>query len=186
MTMTTINNVGMNGVNNVSFQGVDLAKKADNKPSDDKKMKTSTKLMIGATALAAAVVGGLAIKKGLNAKNIRKASDESLKLINDAFSEGKVVNCGKEVTYESIAEYTSEMKNLDSNATKAYLNRLDENGIKRWFGTRPEALKDVKDGVFVALLDHNNNFVSTKAFIGDGLNPDLAELFVDKFNVVLK
>lgn len=61
--MTTINNVGMNGANNVNFQGADSAKKTDNKPSDDKKMKTSTKLMIGATALAAAVAAGLAIKK---------------------------------------------------------------------------------------------------------------------------
>ena len=58
--MTTINNVGMNGVNEVNFKGND--KKgvvADNKPSTDKKMKTSTKLMIGATALAAVVVGGI-------------------------------------------------------------------------------------------------------------------------------
>ena len=187
--MASVN--GVNVLNSVNFRAGEINDKTsspvnDNKPSNDKKMKTATKLMIGATALATAVIAGIAIKKSLNVKNIKKASEESLKLINDAFKEGNVVNCGKEVKYESIAEYASEMKNLDSRANKAYLNRLDENGIKKWFGTRPEPLKDVNDGVFVALLDKDNNLVSTKAFIGDGLNTDLAELFGNNFNVVLK
>ena len=79
--MTTINNnVGMNGINNVNFEGADSAKKADNKPSDDKKMKTATKLMIGASALAAAVIGGVLLHKGSVAK---KAAKEAEKLAKD-------------------------------------------------------------------------------------------------------
>jgi len=51
-------------VKSLSFLGK-KENNADNKSSDDKRMKTSTKMMIGASALAIIVVGGILVSKSL-------------------------------------------------------------------------------------------------------------------------
>lgn len=71
MSELSINN-GLSVKNDVSFQGK-KEKVADNKSSNDEGMKTSTKLMLGATALAAAVAGVIKLK---NANTAKKAFQE--------------------------------------------------------------------------------------------------------------
>ena len=123
--MTTINNVGMNGVNNVNFQGTDSAKKTDNKPSDDKKMKTATKLMIGATALAAAVVGGVIFHKVNVAK---KAAQEAEKLAKDLnFERGRMSRLFKDnVKEEELASKLEEIDKLSPAEQKQAYEVLDK------------------------------------------------------------
>ena len=78
--MTTINNnVGMG--NSVNFKHNDKKEVvSDNKQSTDKKKKTNTMLMIGATALAAAMIGTTIISKG-RAHIQQKRADEFAKSI---------------------------------------------------------------------------------------------------------
>lgn len=75
MSNLSINNVQNTGINGVNFCGKSKEYDADNKVSKDEGMKTSTKLMIGATALATAVIGGLALK---NIKATKKAFQEGV------------------------------------------------------------------------------------------------------------
>lgn len=75
--MTTLNTVGFKQ-NSVSFRAGDKKNVvADNHPSDDDKMKKSTKYMVGAAALATAIVGGLAVKKGFDVRAANKAFKEA-------------------------------------------------------------------------------------------------------------
>ncbi len=76
--MTEINKVNF-GTNNINPQEKKEVK-ADNKPSTDEGLKKSTKLMIGATALAAVTIGGVILHKGNVAK---KAAKEAEKLAKD-------------------------------------------------------------------------------------------------------
>ena len=76
--MASVN--GVNVLNSVNFKAGGVNDKIsspanDNKPSNDKKMKTTTKLMIGAGALAAAVIGGIMFH---NAKVGKKVSEKVL------------------------------------------------------------------------------------------------------------
>lgn len=77
-------NKGVNVNSDVSFQGK-KEKVSDNKPSNDEGMKTSTKLMLGATALATAVVGGmLLLKKPIMSKTqLTKYAKENSQKIED-------------------------------------------------------------------------------------------------------
>lgn len=75
--MTGINVSGLNGVNvnnNVSFQGKKTTN--PNTTSSNNKTKLAAKCMLGAGALAAIVIGGLAIKHRFDAKAAEKALKE--------------------------------------------------------------------------------------------------------------
>ena len=105
--MFTINNVGMNGIHNVDFQGIYSTKKLNDKQSDDKTMKASTKLMIGATALAAIVVGGFFLHKGIKASKMAKQLTNDLKFQRNRMQ--RLFNS----TNTSEAELTAKLKEID-------------------------------------------------------------------------
>ena len=72
--MTEINKINFS-VNNVNSQEKKEVK-ADNKPSTDEGLKKSTKLMIGATALAAVTIGGVILHKGNAARKAAKLAKD--------------------------------------------------------------------------------------------------------------
>lgn len=78
----------------------------DNKPSDDKKMKKSTKLMIGASALAAVVLAGVMIRKGCAAKNT--ASEAMNEVANGAENLASKVEALKNSVSGLLAAHASE------------------------------------------------------------------------------
>ena len=70
-----------NSTNQVQAINTNSAAAKDNKYSNDEVMKKNTKLMIGASALAAAVIGGVLLHKGIS---MRKAAKEAEKLAKNA------------------------------------------------------------------------------------------------------
>lgn len=76
--MTSLNSVGLKS-DSINFQAGNKnnIKAADNKPSNDSKMRASTVAMLGLTAVGLAILGGLGVKKGLDIKAANKAMKEA-------------------------------------------------------------------------------------------------------------
>ena len=76
--MTSLNSVGLKS-DSINFQAGNKnnRKAADNKPSNDSKMRASTVAMLGLTAVGLAILGGLGVKKGLDIKAANKAMKEA-------------------------------------------------------------------------------------------------------------
>lgn len=105
--MTVINN-NVDVANSVNFKSNNKKEvDSDKNSKTDKKMKTSTKLMIGATALAAVVVGGLAIKKGFDAKKAEKVIKEGENKLNP-----ENLNEVTETVAETVVDAKSEAVKL--------------------------------------------------------------------------
>lgn len=169
--MTTINNVGINDVSNVNFQGTDSAKKTDNKPSDDKKMKTSTKLMIGATALATAVIAGLAIKKGLNTQKANTSlkkfceafgiKDLDAKTFKECRTHFKEVSGYKELTYKEINRKALSIQEKGDLPEDATFNIIRGKELRDLF-SKLTGRKDAKlpdNAMYLSITGNNNKNV---------------------------
>ncbi len=119
---------------------------ADNKPSNNEKIKTATKLMIGATALAAVVVGGVLLHKGNVARKAAKEADEELKKIeeNASIERSIVINTFKgKASEEEITAKLAEIDKLPPNERIVAYKRLSSVAFKDI-----EALKFARKGDF--------------------------------------
>ncbi len=175
---------------NVNFRATEQVqpKKAETNAqskNESKGMSNAMKAGIGLAALSVAVIGGLAAKKHIDAKNFPK---NFIKNFEKTY--GEVENVGKEVTYERIAEYVVEMDKKYSEATKSLIIRLNEKGLKTLpeFKDKkiPESLLGAKDGVSVIILDSENRYINAKSFIGETLDNDIKGIFGDGTSAVLE
>ena len=119
---------------------------ADNKPSNNEKIKTATKLMIGATALAAVVLGGVLLHKGNVARKAAKEAAEELKKIeeNASIERSIVINTFKgKASEEEIAVKLAEIDKLPLNERIIAYKRLSSVAFKDI-----EALKFARKGDF--------------------------------------
>ena len=111
-----------NSANLVQTVNTNSAAAKDNKYSNDEVMKKNTKLMIGASALAAAVIGGVLLHKGIS---MRKAAKEAEKLAKDLkFEQERMPRLFNGVaTEEEIATKLEEIGKLSpAEQKKAYEN----------------------------------------------------------------
>lgn len=111
-----------NSTNQVQAINTNSAAAKDNKYSNDEVMKKNTKLMIGASALAAAVIGGVLLHKGIS---MRKAAKEAEKLAKDLkFEQERMPRLFNGVaTEEEIATKLEEIGKLSpAEQKKAYEN----------------------------------------------------------------
>lgn len=166
------NNVGVNTAE-VNFKGKPKESTNDS-PKTSHKMSTGMKVGLGATALAAIVVGGLLFKQGN-------------KFIKNAL--GEIEDLGKKVEEEKVFEYAKNMvKGFTHEERKVMVSRLDENGLQELFSDGAKDIKSFlgkKDGVLVSILDKDSNPVGKKTFIADTLSEDLIKLFGDESHVQL-
>ena len=185
--MTTIS-PNYTGVNFRATEQVQPKKAAEtnaqSKP-ESKGMSNAMKAGIGLAALSVAVIGGLAAKKHIEAKNVQK---NFVKLFEKHY--GKVANVGKEVTYEQVVTYIKEMQKKYPEAEKAFVMRLNEKGLKTVPFIKdkkiPESLLGAKDGVSVIILDSENRYINAKSFIGETLDNDIKGIFGDGTSAVLE
>lgn len=85
--------------NNVNASNQVQPQKSEPKESSNKSMSTTTKVLIGAGALAAVAIAGIAIKKSLGSKNITKDLHSELKKLIDTgkLEMEQVTNRGKSI-----------------------------------------------------------------------------------------
>lgn len=123
LSINNVQNAGVNGVNEIKFKGKSKEYNADNKESNNEGMKTSTKLMIGATALASVVALSIAGRKGKLGENIQKFLGGIKKTVKDA---EKTVKKEAPVTTSSTAEAMGEAENKIKKLTEDELKNLLE------------------------------------------------------------
>ena len=184
--MTTIspNYAGVNFRATEQVQPKKAETNAQSKP-ESKGMSNAMKAGIGLAALSVAVIGGLAAKKHIDAKNFPK---NFVNIFEKHY--GKVENVGKEVTYEQVVTYIKEMQKKYPEAEKAFVMRLNEKGLKTVPFIKdkkiPESLLGAKDGVSVIILDSENRYINAKSFIGETLDNDIKGIFGDGTSAVLE
>ena len=157
---------------------------AQSKP-ESKGMSNAMKAGIGLAALSVAVIGGLAAKKHIDAKNYPK---NFVKLFEKHY--GKVEKVGEEVTFENVVKYISEMSKKCSEAEKAIAMRLNEEGLKTLplFKDKkiPESLLGAKDGVCIIFKTSDGRLIKGKSFIGETLDNDFKGIFKDGTVAIIK
>lgn len=120
----SVNNVNAQPMSNAQAQNVN-----DNKPSDDKKMKKSTQLMIGASALAVAIFAGVMLHKGSAAKkaaeNAAKEAEKLKKEISNRRSSMEV-QLSDYASEEELAARFAEIDKLPQPEQLAAYDRLNQ------------------------------------------------------------
>lgn len=137
-------NSGVNS-NNISFQA-DKNKKdvKDNKPSKDEGMRKSTKLMIGASALALAVIGGVILHKGNAAK---KTAKEAEKLANHLKQERErmpmlFANTVKEAELTAKLEEIDKLSPAEQNVAYQQLRKMNVNILELNYASASKKVGD--------------------------------------------
>ena len=171
-------NNGVNGVVSKPVNNTSPQKPAEN---SDKKMSTGMKVGLGAAAVAVSVIAGLAIKNKAAAKKLAKNFIPDFEKVH-----GKIKDMGKEVSYENVTEYALNIREQFPNADKAYLHRLDKDGLKYLYKDVPKDLLGKKDGVLIAIFDEDNKLLASQPFSADSISSDLLDLFGGKSQVILK
>lgn len=127
LSIKNVQNAGVNGTNEVSFKGKSVS--ADNKPSKDEGMKKSTKLMIGATALAVTIAGGLLTRHIISANSLKKIAKEAEE--GKRWIEGMLKSNAKDENYTRF---------FDPEITKSYIEEADKLAPKE----RLEKLNEIR------------------------------------------
>ncbi len=184
--MTTIspNYAGVNFRATEQVQPKKAAETNAQSKTESKGMSNAMKAGIGLAALSVAVIGGLAAKKHIDAKNFPKNFIKNFEKIY-----GKVENVGKEVTYEQVVTYIKEMQKKYPEAEKAFVMRLNEKGLKTVPFIKdkkiPESLLGANDGVCVMFKLPENRIIKGQSFIGETLDNDFKGIFGDRTSVLL-
>lgn len=183
--INAINPVGFN--RSVQFKGVE--QQPTEQPQSEKKgISKTTKTMLGLGALAAITVGGLLAKKHIDLKAVEKFQKDFIPNFEREF--GKIEQVEK-CTFKDMLVSVKEMlankgiKNMQQwqdSGYKCIVVRLDKNGLQEYYKGKklPENLLGKKDGVLVGIIDKDNKFLSSKAFVANELDVSLKE---DIFNV---
>ena len=168
--MPSVNNVNSNSNNTINSKSVQKQDVHDNKPSKDEGIKKSAKLMLGATALAAAVVGGVVMHKSSVSKKAAKKLAEDLehervciprlfegKVKEEEFAT-KIEEIGKLPPAEQLEAY-KQMHRIDRNIRdlKLYQNlaqkhriNIDEIELRRGMkGVPKDVQKEMADGNWI-------------------------------------
>ena len=148
------------------------------KTDESKGMSNAMKAGIGLAALSVAVIGGLAAKKHIDVKKL----NEFVTMFKA--NQGEFKNIGKEVTYESIAEYAARMK--DEGAKSLFALRLNKQrlGVLRQDEKFAEQLLGAETGVHLIPLDENNKPLGKGCtLVGKMLDEDVIGIFKGDLNV---
>ena len=161
---------------------------AQSKP-ESKGMSNAIKAGIGLAALSVAVIGGLAAKKHIDAKNVQK---NFVKLFEKHY--GKVENVGEKMEANKLQEMIDNIAQVDPKVNQGILIRLNEQGLKQQINVFkgmeiPESLLGAKDGIAIMWKDENGKLITNKTiknFVCDALDADLNYFFGDKTMVKIK
>ena len=170
---------------NVNFRATEQVqpKKAaetnDQSKPESKGMSNAMKAGIGLAALSVAVIGGLAAKKHIDAKNFSK---NFVNIFEKHYA--KIENVGKEMNMKYFTDQISDIAKEYPNAKECSVFRLNKEGLSKLSvfkgKTLPENLLGAKDGILIGCIDKNGNLIDgkgIKAFICDTLDEDLNVLF---------
>ena len=186
--MTTIspNYAGVNFKATEQVQPKKAAETNAQSKTESKGMSNAIKAGIGLAALSVAVIGGLAAKKHIDAKNVQK---NFVKLFEKHY--GKVENVGEKMEANKLQEMIDNIAQVDPKVNQGILIRLNEQGLKQQINVFkgmeiPESLLGAKDGVSVIILDSENRYINAKSFIGETLDNDIKGIFGDGTSAVLE
>ena len=173
----SVSGVGINNYGkSVNFQG-NQSKPVVDAPKSDKKMSTGMKIGLGATAVAATVIAGIAIKNKAAAKKALKALEkrandlglttETLKNLERGHF--KVEKCGK----MGMSDVLSRIDDVAENSSSGIINvsLLSPKMLKESY-----KLKDVPENSFAMVYQLDNGKYRLSYLVHDGMDKSLAEV----------